>query len=89
MRKLFCALALLMGACTVQQDALIEYGIEKVKAANDTTAEVLIQSTCGMTLGAYYRLESPTDRQGGDRLCGGTWGRPVTVGDLQRLLEAR
>jgi hypothetical protein len=46
------------------------------------------QSTCGMTLGAYHRLESPTDRQGVDLLCGGTWDRPVTVGDLQRLLEA-
>ena len=82
-------LALLLGACTAQQAAVIELGIGKAKAANDTTAHVLIQSTCGMTYGAYNRLESPTDRRGVDLLCGGNGEDPITLQDLQRFLEAQ
>lgn len=82
-------LPLLLGACTAQQAAVVNLGLEKVKATNDTTAQVLIQSTCGMTLGAYHRLESPTDKQGADLLCGGTWDPPITLQDLQRFLDAR
>ncbi len=83
------ALTLLLGACTAQQAAVIDLGIERVKAANDTTAQVLVQSTCGMTVGAYNRLESPTDRRGVDLLCGGDGEDPITLQDLQRFLEAR
>jgi len=82
-------LLLLLGACTAQQAAVVDLGIENIKKGNDTTAKVLIQSTCGMTLGAYHRLESPTDKQGADLLCGGTWDRPITRQDLQRFLDAR
>ena len=90
MRSLIAlALALALGACTAQQDAVIQLGIEKIKAANDTTAKTLIQSVCGMTKGATERLESPTDRRGVDLLCGGNGEDPITRGDLQRWLDAQ
>ena len=82
-------LLLLLGACTAQQAAVVNVGIEKVKATNDTTAMVLIQSTCGMTVGAYHRLENPTDRRGVDLLCGGNGDDPITLQGLQRFLEAQ
>ena len=80
---------LLLGACTAQQGAIIDLGIVKVKAANDTTAKTVIVTVCGMTVGAYNRLESPTDRRGVDLLCGGDGEDPITLQDLQRFLEAR
>ena len=82
-------LVLFLAGCTAQQAAVINLGIEKVKAANDTTASVLIQSTCGMTVGAYHRLESPTDKRGVDLLCGGTGADPITLQGLQRFLEVQ
>lgn len=81
--------ALLLGGCTAQQAAVIDLAIEKIKAANDTAAQVLIQDTCGMSLGAHHRLESPTQRRGADLLCGGDGEDPITLGDLQRFLEAQ
>ena len=91
MRKLFCVfvLTLLLGACTSQQRAVADLVTEKVKTVNDTVAGTLIQSTCGMTVGAFNRLESPTNRRGVDLLCGGDGEDPITLGDLQRFLEAR
>jgi len=93
MRKLFCwipiAFALLLGACTSQQAAVADLVTTKVEATNDTLAKVLIQSTCGMTVGAYNRLESPTDRRGVDLLCGGDGEDPITLQGLQRFLEAQ
>lgn len=80
---------LLLGACTAQQAAVIDLGIGKVKAANDTTAKTLIVTVCGMTVGAYNRLERPTDRRGVDLLCGGDGEDPITLQDLRRFLEAR
>lgn len=82
-------LALLLGACTAQQAAVVSVATEKVKATNDTVARTLIQSTCGMTVGAFNRLESPTDKRGVDLLCGGDGEDPITLGDLQRFLEAQ
>ena len=82
-------LALLLGACTAQQAAVIELGIENVKKGNDTTAKTLIVTVCGMTVGAYNRLGSPTDRRGVDLLCGGNGEEPITRGDLQRFLESQ
>lgn len=86
---IYLVLALLLGACTAQQAAIINLGIEKVKATNDTTAMVLIQSTCSMTVGAFNRLENPTDMRGVDLLCGGSGDDPITLQDLQRFLEAQ
>ena len=82
-------LALFLGACTAQQAAVIDLGIEKVKAGNDTTAKTLIVTVCGMTVGAYNRLESPTDRRGVDLLCGGDGEDPITLQDLRRFLDAQ
>ena len=77
-------LALLLGACTA-----VTQGIEKVKGVNDSTAMLLIQSTCAMTVGAYNRLEKPTDKRGVDLLCGGDGKDPITLESLQRFLDAQ
>ena len=84
-KPIYLVLLLLLGACTAGQTAAVNLGIEKVKAGNDTAAQVLIQSTCAMTVGAYNRLEKPTDRRGVDLLCGGDGEDAVTQEDLQRL----
>ena len=83
------ALALLLGACTAQQAAVVDLGVAKAKATNDTTAKTLIATVCGMTVGAYNRLGSASDRQGVDLLCGGNGEDPITLGDLRRFLEAQ
>jgi len=88
-KPIVLALALLLGACTTQQAAVVDLGIEKVKAANDTTAQTLIATVCGMSVGAYNRLESPLERRGVDLLCGGDGEQPVTLEGLQRYLEAQ
>ncbi len=92
MRKLFyalpIALALLLGGCTAPQTAVANLGVQKVKAANDTLAQTLIVTVCGMTVGAFNRLESATDRRGVDLLCGGDGEDPITLQGLQRFLEA-
>ena len=68
---------------------MIQLGIEKLKKGNDTTAKTLIQSTCGMTVGAWNRLPSPTDRRAVDLLCGGDGEDPITLESLQRFLDTR
>ncbi len=83
------ALALVLGACTAQQAAVVNLGIEKVKAANDTTAIVLIQSTCAMAVGAYHRLEQLNYKRGVDLLCGGDGADPLTLRDLNLILSIR
>ena len=88
-KPIILVLALLLGACTAQQAAVINLGFAKIKTGNDTTAKTLIVTVCGMTLGAYHRLESPTDKQGADLLCGGTLDRPITLQDLRRFLDAQ
>ena len=92
MRKLFCALpllALLLGGCTAVRQGVLQAGIEGVKSTNDTVARTLIQSTCGMTVGAFNRLQSPTDKRGVDMLCGGSGEDQVTLQSLQRFMEAQ
>ncbi len=83
------ALALLLAACTTGQTTAVNLATEKIKTANDTTAETLIVTVCGMTVGAYNRLGSPMDRRGVDLLCGGSGEDPITLDDLQRFLEAQ
>ncbi|KKK88679.1 hypothetical protein LCGC14_2740710 [marine sediment metagenome] len=91
MRRLFWSLGILvlLGACTAQQSAVVDLGVAKVRDGNDTTAKTLIATVCGMTVGAYNRLESPTDRRGVDLLCGGDGEDPLTRQDLQRFLDAQ
>ncbi len=83
------ALALALGACTTQQDAIIGLGVAKVQATNDTAAKTLIATVCGMTVGAYNRLGSASDRQGVDLLCGGDGESPITLQDLRRFVETQ
>ena len=83
------ALALLLGACIAPQAALVDLVTEKVKAANDTAAKTLLVTVCGMTVGAHNRLESASDRQGVDLLCGGDGEDPITLQDLRRFVEAQ
>ena len=82
-------LFLVLGACTAAQQGVLNTGMEKIKTVNDTAAQVLIQSTCGMTVGAFSRLESPMDRRGVDLLCGGDGETPITLQGLQRFLDAQ
>ncbi len=83
------ALALLLGACTSGQAALVDLNVAKIKAAHDLTARTLISSVCAMSVGAYYRLESPLARRGIDSLCGGDGSAPVTIEGLAAFLEAQ
>ena len=88
MRSLF-VLVLLLGACTSQQAAVVDVIAAKVRAGNDSVAKNLIVTICGMTVGAYYRLESPAERRGVDLLCGGNGDDPITLRDLRAFLEAQ
>ena len=81
------ALALLLGACSAQQAALVDLNVAKVQAAHDLTARTLIASVCAMTKGAYNRLDSPAHQRGVDLLCGGDGEDPVTLSGLRQFLE--
>ena len=81
------ALALLLGACSAQQAALVDLNVAKVQAAHDLTARTLIASVCAMTKGAYNRLDSPAHRRGVDLLCGGDGEDPITLSALRQFLS--
>ncbi|MFQ5774212.1 MAG: hypothetical protein ACE5GS_06830 [Kiloniellaceae bacterium] len=83
-----CAAALALAACTAAQQAAVQGGVEKIKDANDAVALTLIQAACGMTVGAYHRLENPVQKRGVDLLCGGDGQDPLTAGDVERLMRA-
>ena len=74
-KPIYLACALLLGGCTA--------GIQD---GADTAAQTLIVSTCGMTVGAYKRLDNPNHQRGVDLLCGGNGEEPVTKQDLRDLL---
>jgi hypothetical protein len=78
---------LLVAACTPVQRAVIDQGVENVRAAKDAEAEILKVSVCAMSLGAYHRVNNATERRALDVLCGGDWARPVTADDLRSLRE--
>ncbi len=82
-------LVLLLSACTSQQAAVLDLGVAKVRAGNDSVAKSLIATVCGMTVGAYHRLESPLARRGIDSLCGGDGNDPITLRDLEAFLDAQ
>lgn len=60
-----------MAGCTLSQQAASQAAVQKIRTTNDTIAQGLIASICGMTLGAYQRLPYPAMRRGIDALCGG------------------
>ena len=82
-------LLLVLGACSTAQSTAIQVGIDKIKKGNDTTASTLIQSTCGITIGAFNRLENLNDRRGVDLLCGGDGEDPITLKDLNLILSVK
>ena len=88
-QPIFLALTLVLGACTTGQGAVVQLGIEKIKTVNDNAAQVMIQSTCAMTVGAYNRLQKPTDKRGVHLLCGGNGDDPITLESLRRFIEAQ
>ncbi len=78
---------LLLSACTSVQQAVVGQGVEKIRQAMDTEAEILKASVCAMSVGAYHRVNNATERRALDVLCGGEWTRPITVDDLRKLRE--
>jgi hypothetical protein len=74
-----------VAACTPVQQAVVNQGVENIRTVKDAEAEVLKASVCAMSIGAYHRVNNPTERRALDVLCGGEWARPVTADDLRAL----
>jgi hypothetical protein len=74
-----------VAACTPVQQAIVDRGIEKARAAKDAEADILKASLCAMSLGAYHRVNDASERRALDLLCGGEWTRPITLDDLRTL----
>ncbi len=72
-----------LSACTPVQQAIVGQGVENIRAAKDTEAEVLKASVCAMSIGAYHRVNNATERRALDVLCGGEWTQPITADDLR------
>ena len=76
-----------VAACTPVQQTVIGHNVENIRAAKDAEADILKASVCAMSIGAYHRVNSATERRALDVLCGGEWTRPVTADDLRSLRE--
>ncbi len=87
MRNLFCAiaLALLLGACTMGQQAVINAGVQAAMDAKDTEALLLKQGLCAMGIGAKNRVLTPAERQYVEGLCGGQDRASIAIEDLRAL----
>ena len=79
--------AFLLAGCTAAQRTVVGQGVEHVRQAKDTEAEVLKASVCAMSIGAYHRVNNPAERRALDVLCGGEWERPVTADDVRTLRD--
>ena len=79
--------AFLLAGCTAAQRAVVGQGVEHLRQAKDTEAEVLKASVCAMSIGAYHRVNNPAERRALDVLCGGEWERPVTADDVRTLRD--
>ncbi len=79
--------AFLLAGCTTAQRAAVGQGVEYLRQAKDTEADVLKASVCAMSIGAYHRVNNPAERRALDVLCGGEWERPVTADDLRTLRD--
>ena len=75
----------LVASCAPIQQAVIDQGVENIRGAKDTEADLLKASVCAMSLGAYHRVNNATERRALDVLCGGEWTRPITADDLRNL----
>ncbi len=81
--------AFVLAGCTAAQKAVLDQGVEHIRQAKDTEAEVLKASLCAMGVGAYHRVNSDAEKRAVDVLCGGEWERPVTADDLRALRGLR
>lgn len=79
--KLFIpvSLVLFLAGCSAIQKGYLSAGVESIRDTNDTLAQGLIASMCGISVGAYYRLQSPLHKDGIKRLCGGN--NAIELGD--------
>ncbi len=77
--------AFVLASCTAAQRAAVGQGVEHIRQAKDTEAEVLKASLCAMSVGAYHRVNNDAEKRAIDVLCGGEWERPVTADDLRAL----
>ncbi len=75
--------ACLMAGCTTAQKAALGQGVEAVRQAKDTEADILKAGVCAMSIGAYHRTNNDTEKRALDVLCGGAWERPVTADDVR------
>lgn len=88
-QPIFLTLVLLLGACTAGQSAVVNLGIEKVKVAKDTEAQVLKQGLCAMGVGAKNRNFNAAEKRHIEGLCGGDGEDPITLESLQRFMDTR
>ena len=65
-------LSLFLISCTTAQKGYLGFVVESVKDTNDTIAQGLISSMCGISVGAYYRLQNTVHKNGIRKLCGGS-----------------
>ena len=79
---------LALAACTPATRAVLNEGVERVKAVEDAKARLALQAPCSVSLGAFNRVLSADEQRAVMTLCGGNSERPVTVEDLQRFLAA-
>lgn len=71
MRRIIIALSAVaaLAGCTSAQQAAVGVGIERAQAASDTAAEAALAAVCGVTVGAYFRLEDARRQTGLHLIC--------------------
>ena len=65
------ALLLVLSGCTLAQKAIVGQAISIAQDSKDTEAEVLKAALCAISVGAYHRLNTASEKQAIDTLCGG------------------
>ena len=79
--------AFLLAACTAAQNAVLDHGVEQIRQAKDSEAEVLKASVCAMSLGAYHRVNSDAEQRALDVLCGGADEPSITAGEVRVMRQ--
>ncbi len=62
-------LLLAISACTAAGRGIAAGVVKDAQAGADGTAQTLMATTCGMTVGAYKRLDNPMQKAGVDYMC--------------------
>lgn len=68
-RIILAAGLLILGACTLEQQAFVEAGTAQKKAYSDTEAKTLKAALCAQTVGSYYRVNTQAERDAIAVLC--------------------